>query len=89
MREGTISQNWVDLVKRSSQSGELENIDLKDNWFNPYLEEDLSESSSHDPSITPDNNNKTLTLPQYKPHVQSSPSRERLSSYELHKRPDS
>ena len=40
MREGTILTNWTDLVKLISKSGAPDNIDLKDTWFTPNLEED-------------------------------------------------
>ena len=40
MREGTITLNWTDLVQHSSQSDAPENIDLRDNWFTPDIEED-------------------------------------------------
>ena len=63
MREGTIPPNWTDLVHRISQSSAPDNIDLKDIWFTPDLEEDPSESPSHEPSVAPENNNKTLMLP--------------------------
>ena len=40
MREVTITPNCTDLVQRRSQSGTPENIDIKDDWFNLYIEED-------------------------------------------------
>ena len=42
IREGTIPPNWTDLVQHSSQSGAPDNIDPKDAWFTPDLEEDPS-----------------------------------------------
>ena len=89
MREGTIPPNWTDLLQRSSQSGAPENIDLEYTWFTPDLEEDHSENPSHEPSIAPENNNKTLTSLHSKPHVQEIPSRNVASVYEVIIRPDS
>ena len=72
MREVTIPTNWTDLVQRSSQSGAPDNIYLKDTWFYPNPEEDPIKTLSHKPSVASDNNNKFLTLPQYKMHVQEN-----------------
>ena len=38
IKEGTIPQNWIDLVQHISQSDAPENIDLEDTWFTPDLE---------------------------------------------------
>ena len=55
MREGKIHPNWTGLVQRSSQSVAPENIDLKDNWFIPDIEEYPRETTSHNPSVAPEN----------------------------------
>ena len=89
MREGKIPPNWTDIVQLISQSGAPYNIDLKNTWFAHDLEEDTSETPSRDPIISPDNNNKMLTLPQYKPHAKEGPAREEAYSSEIHKRPAS
>ena len=69
MREGKITPNGTDLVQDSSQRIASENIDLKDTWFTPDLLEDPRENPRHEPSVAPENNNKTLTLSQSKPHM--------------------
>ena len=61
----------------------MDNIDLRDNWFTPDLEEDTRETPSHEPSIAPENNNKTLTSPQSEPHVQEIPDSKRDSESEV------
>ena len=83
--EVAITPNWTDLVQRSSHSGAPDNIDIKYNWFTPDPEEYPSDTPSHDPSVAPDNNNKTLTSFHSGPHVQYIPSRK--GSSEVHKRP--
>ena len=40
IREVTITPNWTDLVKCISQSGAPGNIEPKDTWLTPDLEED-------------------------------------------------
>ena len=47
MRYGTIPPNWKDLVQRISKSGASDNIELKDTWFTPYIEEDQIETPTH------------------------------------------
>ena len=76
MREFTIPPNWTDLVQLISQRVAPENIDLRDTWFIPYIEEDSRKISSRNLGVTPENNNKTLTLPQFEPHSQESLSSE-------------
>ena len=83
-REDTIPPHWTDIVKCISQSGAPENIELKDTWFTPDLEEDPSEIPSHEPSIAILNNNKVFTLSQYEPHVQEIISIE--GAYEVQER---
>ena len=61
MREVTIPPNWTDILQRSSQSGATENIDLKDTWFTPDLEEDHRETPTHVPRVTPENNRNMTT----------------------------
>ena len=72
MREGKIPQNWKDLVKLSSKNGAPENIDLKDNWFTPDLEEDTIDTPSHEPIVSPENNNSTLKSLQSILHLKAS-----------------
>ena len=72
MREGTIPPNWIDIVQCSSQSSAMDNIDLKDTWFTPDIKEDTIETPRHKLRVVPENNNNTLMLPQYEPHVQES-----------------
>ena len=53
MREGTIPPNWTDLVQGIPQSCAQENIELKDTWLTPDLEEDPIETPTHVPIFTP------------------------------------
>ena len=53
--------NWTYLVQISSQSGSSENIDPKDTWFTPYLEEDPIETPTHMPRVAPENTINTFT----------------------------
>ena len=53
IREGTIPPNWTDLVQHSSKSGAPENIELKDTWFTPDLEEDPRKTPTHVPIVAP------------------------------------
>ena len=46
-------------MQRSSQSVAPDNIYLRDTWFNKDLEEDPRETPIYDPSVAPENNNKT------------------------------
>ena len=73
MRKGTIPQNCKDLVQHISQSSTPDNIDLADNWFNPYIYGDTRKNPRHDMSVTPENNHKTIMLPQSKLKIQESP----------------
>ena len=57
-------------MQRSSQTSAPDNIDLKDNWFTPDIEEDPIETPSHEISVTPDNNNKIIPPSQSEPHAQ-------------------
>ena len=41
-------------MQRISQSGAQDNIDLKDTWFTPDLEEDPIENPTHVPIVTPE-----------------------------------
>ena len=72
MREHTITPNWTDLVQLSSQIEASENIYLKDTWFTPDLDENLSKTPSHDLSVAPGNNNNTLMPSHYILHTQES-----------------
>ena len=74
-------------MQRRSQIGASDNIDLKDTWFAPDLEEDPRETPNHDPSIAPENNNKIITSSQSELHVQYIWDREGAS--EVHERPAS
>ena len=47
MREGTIPPNFTYLVQHSSQNGIPENVELKDTWFNPDLEQYPSKNPTH------------------------------------------
>ena len=88
IRKDTIPPNWTDIVKFRSQSGATENINLRDNWFTPDLEEHPSKTSSNEPSVAPNNNDKTLTLTQSIQHLQGIPAIEGVSVSEVKKRPD-
>ena len=68
MMEGGKTPNWTDLVQHISQRVAPDNIDPKDTWFNSYIEE-YPRKKSHDPIVSPDNNNNTLTSPQFILHV--------------------
>ena len=83
MREGKILPNWKYLVQRISQSGSQENIDLKDTWFTPDLEEDPRKPPSQELSVAPENNNKTITSPRSKTHAQESPDSKGSPIYEV------
>ena len=85
MREGTITPKWTNHVQRSSKIGVLDNIDLKDTWFNPDLEEDPSATPIHDPSIAPEN----ATFSKSVPHVQKGPASKGSSVSELFECPAS
>ena len=74
IREGTITSNWTDIVQSISQSGAPYNIDLKYTWFTQDIEEDPRKPPSHEPRVTPENINITITLLQSIPDVQESPS---------------
>ena len=56
MREVTIHPNWTYLVQSISQSGAPDNIDLKDTWFTPYLDEGPSKTPTHVPRVASENN---------------------------------
>ena len=88
-REGTITTNLTYLVQCISHISVPENIDLKDTLFTTYPEEDPSKTSSHDPSVAPENNNKTRTLPQSKLCVQESPAIEGASIFKVINHPAS
>ena len=83
MREVTIPPNCKDLVQSSLQSGATKNIDISDTWFTTDLKEDSSETLSHNPSVAPENNNKTLALSQSEPHAQESTASKGSSVSEL------
>ena len=53
MREGTIPPIWIDLVQRSLQIGALDSIELKDDWFTPYIEEYPRKTLTHIPRVAP------------------------------------
>ena len=76
-------------MQLSSQSSALENIDLKDNWFTPDLEEDPRKTPSHKMIVAPGNNNKIITSSQSEPHVQEIPTSKGASVSEVHERPAS
>ena len=89
MIEGTIPPNWTDLVQCSSQSGAPHNIDLKDTFFTPDLEEDSRETPIHMPRVALENNNNTLMSLQSQPHAQEILTSKGLSVSEVNKRPAS
>ena len=70
-------------MQLSSQSSALENIDLKDNWFTPDLEEYTSETPTYVPRVAPKNNRNTFTLLQLIQQVQESPTSEGASLSEV------
>ena len=79
IRECKITPNWTYLVQCISQSGAPDNIDLKDTWLTPNIEEDTSYTPSDEPSVFPNNNNIMLTSLQpvlHVLHVQAIPSNE-------------
>ena len=53
MRDGTIPPHCTHIVQLISQRGSQENIDLKDNCFNPDLEEDPIKTPSNEPGVSP------------------------------------
>ena len=71
--------NWTDIVQRRSQSGAMENIYIKDNWFTSDIAESPSETPSQEPSVTQEKNNNTLTPSKFVPNLQNSTAREGLS----------
>ena len=83
MREGTISKNWKDILQRISQSGALENIDLKDTWFTPDLEKDPSKTPTHMPRVAPENNRNMITSSHPIQQVQESTASKIASDYEV------
>ena len=46
-------QNYTDLLQRISQSISPENIDLKDAWLTPDIEEDPIKTTSRETSVAP------------------------------------
>ena len=60
-------------MQRILQSDAPENVDLKDTWFTPYLEEDISKTPGHDPRFAPENNNQMIASPQSKQNIQEIP----------------
>ena len=89
MKKGTIPQNCTYLVQRISQIGALDNIDLKDNWFTPDIDEDPSKNPSHEPIVTQENVNNKLVLLQYVLYLQEGPVSEGASVFEVIERPAS
>ena len=61
MREVTIHPNWTYLVQSISQSGAPDNIDLKDTWFTPDLEEYPGKKTTHVPRVAQENTRNTIT----------------------------
>ena len=88
MREGTITPNCTNIAQQSSRRAAPENIDLKDNFFTTYLEEDPSETPIHELIIDPGNTNKVLTLSKYEPNIQEIMASKGESSSEIHEHPD-
>ena len=86
MREGTIPTNWTDLVQLRSQSCTPYSICINDACFTSDIEEYPSETPSHESIIAQDNNNNTLTLLQYIPHLQEIPARKGVPVSEVIKR---
>ena len=72
MREDTLSTNYTDIVQQRPKSGAQDNIDLKDNWFTPDLEEDTIDTPSHEPIVSPENNNSMLKSLQSILHLKAS-----------------
>ena len=72
-------------MQHSSQSGALDNTDLKDTWFNPYIEENTRKTPRYEPSVAPDND-KILKSSLYKTHVHEGPASERVRASESRKR---
>ena len=70
MREGTIPPNCKHIVELISQSGALDDIDLKDNWLTPDLEEDPSKDPNRVPRVAPENNRNMITSLQIVYQVQ-------------------
>ena len=64
MRQGTIPPNWTDIVQLITKNDTPDNIEIKDNRFNPTLEEDPRKNTRHEPIVTPDNKiNRFTSLP--------------------------
>ena len=53
MGEGAIISKGTYLVQRRSQRGETENIELKDTWSTPDIEEYTIETPRHETRIAP------------------------------------
>ena len=62
--------NWTAIMKQISHIGAPDNIVLKDTWFTTDIEKYPSETTSHEPIIDSDNNDKALMLPQSELQVQ-------------------
>ena len=60
-------------MQRSSQSSAPENIDPEDTWLTTDLEEDTRKTPSHNPGVSPENNNKMLMSSQSVLHAKKSP----------------
>ena len=73
MMADTIPLNWTDFVKCSSQSGAPDNMDLKDSWFTPDIEEDPSDNPTQVPRVTPESNINIITSLQPVQPAQESP----------------
>ena len=89
MREGKIPLNWTNCVQLRSQISSSKNIDLKDTWFTPDLDEDPSKTSNQEPSVAPENSNNTITLSQSVPHLQERTASEGTPISEVIDRPAS
>ena len=74
-------------MQHISQSGSSENIDRKDTWFTPDLDEVPRETPTHVSRVAPENNINMVTSSQPVHQLQESPDRKGESVYELTKLP--
>ena len=57
-------------MQNSSKSSSPDNIDLKDTWITPDLEEDARETTTHIPRVSSENNKNMITSSQSVQQVQ-------------------
>ena len=60
-------------MQHRSQIGATENIELKDTWFTPDIEENTCKTPTHVPRVAPLNNKNMVASLQPVQQVQESP----------------